>query len=415
MGKQGPRVIPYAEALQLVLSRCRLLGIESCFPGDALDRMLAMPIQAVCALPLFDNAAMDGYALASAGETLRAGREFRVAGVIVAGGPIPVGTGGATWEITTGACLPHGFDCVVALENTERLDDGRMRLDADVHPGQNMRRRGSDIMPGEPIALPGQRVDPALCMALAALGVERVEVRRKPRVAILSTGSELVADPSLPLGPGQIRAANAPYLEASLRAFGAEVVMSLTLDDDPEIFAAELQRVAAKVDLVLSTGAVSIGRHDFVPTSLERIGARLLFHKVGIRPGKPLLAAMLPDGPLMIGLPGNPLATAAGFRFFVVPALRTMLGMAQESPLRARLSVASDRRAGLRHLLKARVDHAGDGVLQATLLDGQESFRMAPLLKANAWAVLPREVDESPEQTMIDVLPLDPGGKWDFG
>ncbi|KAF1716371.1 molybdopterin molybdenumtransferase MoeA [Pseudoxanthomonas yeongjuensis] len=408
-------MIAYAEALRRVLDRSRLLEMESCSPADARERVLAMPIQAACALPLFDNAAMDGYALASAGGTLRAGGEFRVAGVIVAGGPIPAGTSGAAWEITTGACLPDGFDCVAALENTERLDDGRMRLLADVSPGQNVRRRGSDLMPGEPIALPGQRVEPALCMALAALGVERVEVRRRPRVAILSTGSELVADPSLPLEPGKIRAANAPYLEASLRAFGAEVVTSLTLDDDPAIFAAELQRVAVQADLVLSTGAVSMGRHDFVPASLESIGARLLFHKVGIRPGKPLLAAMLADGPLMIGLPGNPLATAAGFRFFVVPALRAMLGMAQESPLHARLSVASDRRAGLRHFLKARVDHDTHGLLRATLLDGQESFRMAPLLKANAWAVLPNDVDETPDEAMIDVLPLDPGGKWDFG
>lgn len=408
-------MIAYAEALQLVLDQCRLLEREPCLPGNGLDRVLATPIQAAGALPLFDNAAMDGYALASAGETLHAGSEFRVAGLIAAGAPMPVGAGGSAWEITTGACLPDGFDCVAALENTERLDDGRMRLNAGVHPGHNVRRRGSDIAPGEQIAIAGQRIDPALCMILAALGVEHVEVRRKPRVAILSTGRELVADPSLPLGPGKIRAANAPYLEASLRAFGADVVISLTLDDDPAIFATELQRAAMQADLVLSTGAVSMGRHDFIPASLERIGARLLFHKVGIRPGKPLLAAMLPDGPLMIGLPGNPLATAAGFRYFVVPALRAMLGMAQESPLHARLSVASDRRAGLRHFLKARVDHDTHDLLQVTLLDGQESFRMAPLLKANAWATLPRETDEPADGTMIDVLPLDPGGKWDFG
>lgn len=408
-------MIAYAEALQLVLGQCRLLERESCLSGDALDRVLATPIQAACALPLFDNAAMDGYALASAGETLHAGSEFRIAGLIAAGAPMPVGAGGAAWEITTGACLPDGFDCVAALENTEWLDDGRMRLNAGVHPGQNVRRRGSDIAPGEQIAIAGQRIDPALCMVLAAMGMSRVEVRRKPRVAILSTGSELVADPSLPLGPGKIRAANAPYLEASLRAFGADVVVSLTLDDDPAIFAAELQRAAAQVDLVLSTGAVSMGRHDFVPASLERSDARLLFHNVGIRPGKPLLAAMLPSGPLLIGLPGNPLATAAGFRFFVVPVVRAMLGMAQEQPLRARLSASGDRRTGVRHFLKARVDHDSDGVLQAVLLDGQESFRMAPLLQANAWAVVACEADESPDEAMIDVLPLDPRGQWDFG
>lgn len=408
-------MIAYTDALRLMLGQCSLLGMESCVPGDALGRVLAASIQAADALPLFDNASMDGYALDSAGGTLRAGREFRVAGVIVAGGPIPAGMGGAAWEITTGACLPDGFDCVAAHENTERLDDGRMRLTMDARPGQNVRRRGSDLMPGEPIAVPGRRVDPALGMALAALGVERVAVRRKPRVAILGTGSELVADPSLPLGPGKIRAANTPYLEASLRAFGADVVASLILDDDPAIFAAELQRAAVQADLVLSTGAVSMGRHDFVPASLDRVGARLLFHKVGIRPGKPLLAAMLPGGPLMVGLPGNPLATAAGFRFFVVPALRAMLGMVQEKPLRARLSASDDRRTGVRHFLKAHVDHDRDGMLQATLLDGQESFRIAPLLEANAWAVLLRETHESPEGAMIDVLPLDPGGKWDFG
>lgn len=408
-------MIAYAEALRRVLGQCRLLEVESCFPAYARERVLAVPIQAACALPPFDNAAMDGYALACADGTLSAGSEFRVAGAIVAGGSMPAETNGAAWEITTGACLPDGFDRVAALENTERRDDGRVRLRVDVPPGQNVRRHGSDLMPGDRIAIAGQRVDPALNMTLAALGVERVEVRRKPRVAILSTGSELVADPSLPLEPGKIRAANAPYLEASLRAFGADVVTSLTLDDDPAIFAAELQRAAMQADLVLSTGAVSMGRHDFVPASLERIGARLLFHKVGIRPGKPLLAAMLPGGPLMIGLPGNPLATAAGFRFFAVPALRAMLGMAQESPLQARLSVASDKRAGLRHFLKARVEHDREGLLQVSLLDGQESFRMAPLLKANAWAVLPRETDEASTGAMIDVLPLDPGGKWDFG
>ena len=358
---------------------------------------------------------MDGYALTSGRETLQAGSEFRVAGVIAAGAPKPAKTRGAAWEITTGACLPDGFDCVAALENAERLDDGRIQLNASVHPGQNVRRRGSDIASGEQIAIAGQRIDPALCMVLAALGKERVEVRRRPRVAILSTGSELVADPSLPVGPGKIRAANAPYLEASLRSFGADVVTNLTLDDDPAIFAAELQRAAEQADLVLSTGAVSMGRHDFVPASLERIGARLLFHKVGMRPGKPLLAAVLPDGPPMIGLPGNPLATAAGFRFFVVPALRAMLGMAQESPLHARLSAGSDRRTGLRYFLKARVDHDREGVLRAAVIDGQESFRMAPLLKANAWAVLPGETDETQEAATIDVLPLDPVGKWDFG
>lgn len=405
-------MIPYADALRCVLAHCGIVEAERCAPADAAERVLAENLHAACALPLFDNAAMDGYALASAGSALPAGSEYTLAGAIAAGDPLRVDRGAQAWMVMTGAALPAGFDSVAALERTELAGDARVRLRETLSPGQNVRRRGSDIAPEERIAIAGQRIDPALRMAIAALGIRELQVRRKPRVAILSTGRELVADARSPLGEGQIHGANAPYLEASLRAIGAEVVMNLTLGDEPETFTAQLKRAAKQADLILSTGAVSMGQHDFVPESLRAMGAQLLFHKAAIRPGKPLLAALLPEGPLCIGLPGNPMAAAVGFRFFAIPALRAMLGMPPETPLLARLSAPTHGRIGLRTFLKARLRHDAESGLHLTVLEGQESYRIGSLLQANAWAIVDEDAGRLPAGAWVEALPRDATGGW---
>lgn len=405
-------MISYADALELLLAEARALEGEWCRCPDAFSRVLAEPVHAPRALPPFTNAAMDGYALASEGNVLAAGSEYEVGGLIAAGAPPPANAEAKVWEITTGAALPAGLDCIVPLERVERLEGGRIRLREGLRGGQNVRLRGSDIAIGEQVAVEGQRVDPALRMMLAALGMDRIKVRRRPRVVLLSTGAELVASPSLPLGEGQIYAANAPYLEASLQAMGADVIANAALGDDAQAFAAQLREVAASADLFVSTGAVSMGRHDFIPASLKAAGARLLFHKVAIRPGKPLLAASLQEGSLFLGLPGNPIAAAVGFRFFVVPLLRAMLGMPPEAPLRVPLSEPVRTAIGLRRFLKARLRHTASSGIGLELLDGQESYRIGSLLQANAWAVLHEDANELPAGALVDALPRDAGGGW---
>jgi len=405
-------MIPYADALKLLLAESRALEDEWCRCSDAFSRVLAEPVHAPRALPPFTNAAMDGYALASEGNALAAGSEYEVGGLIAAGAPPPANAEAKVWEITTGAALPAGLDCIVPLERVERLEGGRIRLREELIGGKNIRQRGSDIAIGQQVGSAGQRVDPALRMMLAALGVDRIKVRRRPRVVLLSTGAELIANPSLPLGEGQIYAANAPYLEASLHAMGAEVIANTTLGDDAQAFAAQLREVVARADLVVSTGAVSMGRHDFIPASLKAAGARLLFHKVAIRPGKPLLAASLQEGPLFLGLPGNPIAAAVGFRFFVVPVLRAMLGMPPETPLRVPLLESVRTATGLRRFLKARLRYSASSGMGLELLEGQESYRIGSLLQANAWAVLHEDANEFPAGTLVDALPRDAGGGW---
>jgi molybdopterin molybdotransferase len=158
-----------------------------------------------------------------------------------------------------------------------------------------------------------------------------------------------------------------------------------------------------RVDLIVSTGAVSMGRFDFVPDALARLGATTLFHKTRIRPGKPILAARLPNGALFVGLPGNPASTAVGLRFFVEPVLRRMLGMPDERPFRLPLRHAFAKRAPLRMHLKARVALDGFGRACVEVLGGQESFRIRPLRDANAWAVVPADVDSLEAGHFVEV------------
>ena len=395
------------EALRLVLADCSPLPVQEVLAAAAMGRVLAAPVRAPGALPPFDNAAMDGYALGGGAEALAADSAWPIEGEQAAGDGATQARRGA-WEIMTGARLPGGLDRVIPVEQTERLEaPPRVRLLADVATGENVRRAGSDVPAGEAVLVAGTVLAPQHGMLLAALGVGRVPVAERPRVAVLCTGRELVDDPAVLLGAGQIRNSNGPFLAARLPRAGAELAHIETVGDDMDAFLAAFGRArAAGARVVLSTGAVSMGRYDFVPQALERLGAEAVFHKVAIRPGKPLLFARLPDGTLFFGLPGNPVAVAVGLRFFVEPALRAMLGLRQEVPWRVPLAADYAKKPRLRFHLKARVALDAQGRLVAQVLPGQESYRIRPLAEANAWVVVPLDASALPAGTLVDVCGL---------
>lgn len=409
-------MISYVAALQHILQACQSLPPEHVPLAQAVGRVLAQDVQAGEDLPPFDNSAMDGFALAGGGDVLAPGSEFPVAGSQAAGDGLAAYADEAC-EIMTGASLPDGLDSVIPVEQVsvlERDSDGRplrIRLEAAVQPGANVRRRGQDVAVGDCIAVAGTHVTSASHMLLAALGVATLAVIPQVPAALFTTGRELIDDPAQPLLPGQIRNSNGPYLADRLDESGARVVHRETVGDDAVAFTAALERgLAAGAKVVLSTGAVSMGRHDFVPDALRALGAEIVFHKVAIRPGKPLLFARLPGGQLYFGLPGNPVSSAVGMRFFVEPALRAMLGLPQEQPLLLPLAAESRKKAGLQFFLKARVVLADGAKLQVEVMSGQESFRIKPLLAANAWAVLDPEADMLPADTLIPVFGLDGRG-----
>lgn len=407
-------MIRYGDAIARLLAVAARLPAERCAVHDAQGRVLAAPVRSPIALPSFDHAAMDGYALA-APEPLDAGSEHAVHGSQAAGDAARRVDAGA-WEIMTGARLPDGLDAVVAVERTELLAsaaDGtplRISLRDELSEGQNVRRAGVDVAQGATVLDVGTHLGPAQLMLLAAIGVAEVEVVRRPRVVVIGTGKELVEDLRQPLVDGQIYSSNGRYLAAALTLAGAQVLSCEVVDDTAITYADALRRAQqAGADLVVSTGAVSMGRYDFVPDALRRLGANELFHKVAMRPGKPVLAAALPEGPLVMALPGTPMAVAAGMRFFVAPVLRAMLGQGDEPTLHAVLDTSQQPKAGLRHFLRATFALDAGGRLHARVMSQQQPFRILPFTQADGWVVLDEDAGECAAGRLVQVASLDAG------
>ena len=239
-------------------------------------------------------------------------------------------------------------------------------------------------------------------MALAAAGVTTVQARRKPRIALISTGRELAA-PGKPLAPGQIRDATSTYLAAECARLGFDFRFYGVVHDDESDFRAKLDHALANNhDVILTTGAVSMGDADFIPGILKDMGARIIFHKVAIKPGRPILFAEFANGPFIFGLPGNPVSTVVGMRFFVQPCLRELLGQSEESPIRCRLAQKADKPEKLRCFFKAR--RLEDARIE--ILPGQASFQIHSLLAADCWAVLPEAGAEMKAGAEVDVYGL---------
>ncbi|TVQ48063.1 MAG: molybdopterin molybdenumtransferase MoeA [Gammaproteobacteria bacterium] len=411
-------MIPYQDAQARLAAALTALPVTQVPVREALGLVAAADARSPGDVPPFTNSAMDGFAVRAADTLAATAASPCTLGVVghTAAGPVAAQSappGPCAWEIMTGAPLPAGFDAVVPVERTERVAGEAgpaIRLEAAALPHQNVRFAGEDFRRDDPVITAGRRVGPEQVMALAATGVVSLEVRRRPRVAVITTGAELVSEPTQPLAPGQIRDSNAPYLEALLPALGADLVYACTLGDDPKRFAAALAEARTlSPDLLITSGAVSAGVHDFIPAALRDAGAVTQFHKAAIRPGKPILFAMLPDGTACFGLPGNPLSVAVGARFFVAPALRILSGEPPEAWPVARLAAAWKKPAHMTFFGKGAVQLDGHGQLVAEMLPGQESFRIAPLTRANAWIVLPEGPGEVEGGRLVQVAPLLPG------
>ncbi len=379
--------------------------------AEAEGRVLAECVTSQTDLPPFDNSAMDGFALVW-NDTLLPGSMIEVVAERAAGdGRCEMLSGVAA--IMTGARLPDGLDTVVPLEDVSvrtRADDGRplmIQIERVSVRGQHVRRAGEDIAQGDEAIPAGTRLGPAELMLLKGIGIADIAVKRRPRVALVCTGRELVDTPGFALLPGQIYNTNGPYLEARLREAGASVTAYETVPDETAAFVQTVRRwLTEGVDIVVSTGAVSMGRYDFVPEALTELGGETIFHKIKMRPGKPLLFAVLPGNVLFFGLPGNPVSSAVGLRFFVETALRRMLAMPHALPWRLPLAEVLIKKSGFHLYRKAELQLDADGVLRVGLLKGQESFKTHPLQRARVWAGLPAAGEALPAGALVDVHPL---------
>ena len=404
-------MISFEQALAAVRQRAPPQPDVMLAADAAIGHVLAEDHIAPESLPGFDNAAMDGFALHAVHLSLPPGTPIPLHGVQAAG-DARFTLGAAACRIMTGAVVPNGTATVVPVEEAtvQTAADGTQTfvLNAPVSAGLHIRRAGEDVPAGTAVLAAGTRLQPQHRMLLAALGISEVRVRAPVKAAVLCTGAELVDD-NAALADGQIRNSNGPYLRATLPAMGAQVGLYRSVPDSAADYA-EAVRAAEQAGcrIILSTGAVSMGVHDFVPETLRALGAELVFHKLQLRPGKPTLFAVLPSGALLFGLPGNPMSCAVGARFFVQAVLRQMQGLPPELPLRAVLQVPVRKKPGWTLIQKAALAVSDDAQLQLRVLAGQESFRIQPFAQANAWAVLPESDTDLEAGRVLDCYPLQP-------
>jgi molybdopterin molybdotransferase len=397
-------MLTVAQAQQRILDAITALRTERVPLLDALGRVLAEPVVSRRTLPPFDNSAMDGYAVryrdtASAPVTLSVAGESRAG--MPPGGRLQPGT---AMRIMTGAPMPDGADAVVRYEDTDSGRD-QVRIDVAVNSGTNVRRAGEDMKPGDAILSPGRRLRPADLAACAALGNAWLEVSRRPRVAVVSTGDELV-EPEREPGPGQIVDSNAVAIAAAVREAGAEPVR-IGIARDTLV---DLRRAfgdASSCDLIVSSAGVSMGDHDHVRDVVDAMG-RMDFWRVAMRPGKPLAVGVVRGVPF-IGLPGNPVSSQVTFELFARPAVLHLQGASEVHRRRsaARTLEAMEKPEGLETFHRGILQPPLPGDLPGVRLTGpQGSGIMRSLVLADCLIALPSPGSHVDAGEIVEIIPL---------
>ena len=398
-------MIPVGEALACVLEATAVLGAERTAILAALGRVAAEDVVSRRAVPAAPYSAMDGYAVRHA-DVAAAPAELRIVAVEPAGTIVTTAVErGTAVKLFTGSVIPPGADAVVRIEDCEEEGD-RLVVRAPVALGANIRAAGEDIEPGQVVLARGTVVGPADVGVLASLGRSSVLVHQRPRVAILSTGSELVEVDDVP-GPGQVVNSNAYGLAAAVQEVGGEpVVLPIAPDRLDEIRASIAQ--AARADVVLSTGGVSVGDLDFVKDALEGASFDRLFWRVAQKPGKPLLFGRL-AGRLFFGLPGNPVSALVCFALYVRPALRRLQGHRRVHlpVVRARLGAPVRKTRGLTEFVRVSLSDGPDGPI-ATAARSQSSGVLTALGGGAGLLVGAAELDELPAGASYPVVVAEP-------
>ena len=396
------------EALARVMADVRRMPAETVSLLDAQGRVLAVDVAAPRPLPPWPASAMDGYAV----------RAVDVPGVLdvletVAAGGWPSRTVGP-WQATrimTGAPVPAGADAVVMVEDTALLAGEALpvaeRVDVRVASasGRHVRARGCEVDEGSVVLTAGTLLTAGALALLAGLGIASVEVRVRPRVAILTTGDEVVA-PGVPLGPGQIHGSNDIALAALVRDAGAEPVRLGNVRDDPDALRAAFT-LAAVHDVVVSTGGVSVGDFDHVKGVFADLGGAVTFWRVAMKPGKPLAYGSLGGVPVF-GLPGNPISCMVNFLLFVRPVLRTMLGDPRPHlpELEAELAGSVRRAPGRFELVRVALARDAGGVVRATVAGPQGSASLLSMSGAHGLALVAADAERI--EGRVRVLVFDP-------
>ena len=390
-------MIEYRKAQKILLNSKIKIQNEIIFAKNSLNRISAKNIFSPTNYPAGNNTAFDGYAINSK-ETVSLSnknkKKFKILKTIAAGDNPKIKNVKkySSVEIMTGALIPKHFDTVIPVEKINYYPNKKnpifIVIDKKISKNNHVRFAGSDYKKGEKIVSAGEIINSSHILAFKSLGVERIVVKKKPVVVFYSTGNEISEKTNIP--DWKVRNSNSHYIESlSKNLFFDFIDGGILKDKDDKLFKKLINKnFKSKYDIVITNGAVSAGKFDFVPRIIKNFKLSNHFKGVAIRPGKPIMFAKFKNiNQSFFGLPGNPISSAACFKFFVYPYLRSILNMKHERPFKAKLKNSYSKKKNFTRFLKSKVVINKKGALEVEVLKGQESFRIKSFTKANAWAL----------------------------
>ena len=390
-------MIEYRKAQKILLNSKIKIQNEIIFSKNSLNRISAKNIFSPTNYPAGNNTAFDGYAVNSK-ETVSLSnknkKKFKILKTIAAGDNPKIKNVKkySSVEIMTGALIPKYFDTVIPVEKINYYPNKKnpkfIIIEKKITKNNHVRFAGSDYKKGEKIVSAGEIINSSHILAFKSLGVERVVVKKKPVIVFYSTGNEISEKTNIP--DWKVRNSNSHYIKSlSKNLFFNFIDGGILRDKDDKLFKKLINKnFKSKYDIVITNGAVSAGKFDFVPRIIKNFKLSNHFKGVAIRPGKPIMFAKFKNiNQSFFGLPGNPISSAACFKFFVYPYLRSILNMKHERPFKAKLKNSYSKKKNFTRFLKSKVVINKKGALEVDVLKGQESFRIKSFTKANAWTL----------------------------
>ena len=402
-------MINYKKAKDILIKSKIKIKDEIINSSESLNRVNALDIYSKVNYPAGTNAAFDGFAINSK-ETIKLNKknfkEFKILKTIAAGdNPRLIKIKKfQTVEVMTGALIPRFFDTIIPIEKIAfNKNKKNILIDEKIKKNQHIRYAGSDYKKNDLIINKGTIIQPSHILAFKTLGVKKIKVKKKPNILFFSTGNEI--SNSIDVANWKVRNSNSHYIKSLSNNFLFNYIDGGILrDKDEHFFKKQIDKnFKSKIDIIVTSGAVSAGKHDFVPPVVKVFSLSNFFKGVAIRPGKPMLFAKFKKFEKAIfGLPGNPISSSACFRFFVYPYLMNILGIKSEKPFKAKLKNSFYKRKNFTRFLKARLTSTNDGKLEIQVLKGQESFRIKSFVESNVWGLFKYGQSDFKKGELID-------------
>jgi len=393
-------MITYKSSLKKIKKNKIKIDNEIILSKDSVNRISTININSPNNYPSADNSAYDGFALSSKDTkniTYKKNKKFKILKTLAAGdNPYIKKTNKySTVEVMTGAIIRKPFDTIIPVEKIKfypnKVNPKYVVINKKLKKNEYIRFKGSDYRKGDRVVNKGELITASHILAFKTLGIKKVLVKKKPKILFYTTGNEISNNDNIPVW--KVRNSNSYYLKSYLKNFPITFKEKKILrDKDISKFEKEiLKNLNSKVDIVITSGAISAGKFDFVPNIIKKFKLIDQFKGVAIRPGKPIMFAKFKKNMVFFGLPGNPLSSAACFKFFVLPFLYSSLGLAQEKPIPAKIKNNFIKRKNFTRFIKGKLFFSKKGIAEFKIFSGQESYRISPFTKSNAWGFFSAE------------------------